>query len=1404
MDSPLSKKQKVRNLQDDGLSDEEESMDVTRASRSRTPRKLVLGSPEKRFAISQPVTSSSSNVPLLQPLKSELSSSRSRVYSQSPPRSPNRSPTRKLELIQLSPAKKSRLEAQLQELQRGDNSVKRLCIKSLVLRNFKSYAGTQIVGPFDSSFSAIVGPNGSGKSNVIDSLLFVFGFRANKMRQGRLSDLIHKSEAFPNLDFCQVDVHFQYVQDESDGRTTTKLDESELVISRKALKNNVSKYYINNKESTFTAVTQLLQKEGIDLDHKRFLILQGEVESIAQMKAKAEKEGDDGLLEYLESIIGTAKYKPLIEQTLIEMERLNEICQEKENRFEIVEREKSSLESGKDEALEFLEKERQLTILQNQLLQYKLWQNGTKLLNTKNKISSLNSKLDRERDIYAEYQKQIEKLETEIQAQNQKLKQDRDQENEKLLQKRDFDRDRIAAEENLKNLNQKKLRFEKSQETTRKSVEKTKARLSEMLADQGRYSEELLDYNSSLAEQKKKLDGLKLELRGKTSSISEKIQILEKELEPWNLQLQAKRSKIKLEETTVSVLKESHLKVRQGIIDTEEGIARTHEKATNFRKVVDSLILEKKQVNQQLTVGESECNSASLKIKEMRTVLNAHRQRSVDARSSLSNFENKNKVLAALLRLQKSGRIQGFHGRLGDLGTIDDKYDVAISTACPRLDDIVVDSVECGQQCIEYLRKNKLGYARFILLDKLRTHNALPVGAPRNVPRLFDLVKPNHERFKSAFYTVLRDTLVARDLTEANRVAYGKQRFRVVTLDGKLIDLSGAMTGGGNHKASGMMKSERHNTMGTFTAEEVQQIERELLERENNFQIASETLHEMETTLQKLKDREPDLELEISKRNMDIESLLMEIKSNEQKLENLRKEETSKASSNQELDEAESRIQHLKKECKGLEEEMKSKKTTIKQLQDEIMKIGGTDLQIQNSKVESMVQHIDIILNKQKRDKTAIKKAESDIKRLEKQEEELKKEVESNRSEIISTEEMLSQAGRQIEVTEQTLKNLADELEHSEDQLRSLEEQLELKSHENNDFQVLEVEINNQLEKLHDLQRQVERDDLSLHKQIDELKFRDVTSTLLKLDENVLPDEYKANNTTSDQEDNVIGGNCTPCKDSRTIEAYPPITDGASLLPTDGERSSCHGDNSMEIDTDAPASQFSTLSHEQLEGFDMQTIELEIGQLLDYIDNAKTDIEVLEEYAKSLANFRARKLDLNQAVSKREEISQSSENLKKKRLDEFMNGFNEISMTLKEMYQMITMGGNAELELVDSLDPFSEGVLFSVMPPKKSWRNISNLSGGEKTLSSLALVFALHRYRPTPLYVMDEIDAALDFRNVSIVANYIKERTRNAQFIVISLRNNMFELAKQLVGIYKNKNMTRSVALQNKDLIARD
>jgi len=170
-------------------------------------------------------------------------------------------------------------------------------------------------------------------------------------------------------------------------------------------------------------------------------------------------------------------------------------------------------------------------------------------------------------------------------------------------------------------------------------------------------------------------------------------------------------------------------------------------------------------------------------------------------------------------------------------------------------------------------------------------------------------------------------------------------------------------------------------------------------------------------------------------------------------------------------------------------------------------------------------------------------------------------------------------------------------------------------------------------------------------------------------------------------------------------------------------------------------------------------------------------------------------LELEKVTHLRNKKRKIVSKLECKRVEDFMAGFNTIKLKLKEMYQMITLGGDADLELVDNLNPFSEGVIFSVRPPSKSWKNISNLSGGEKTLSSLALVFALHYYKPTPFYVMDEIDAALDFRNVCIIANYIKDRTKNAQFVIISLRAEMFELADRLVGIYKVNDRSRTTTI---------
>jgi structural maintenance of chromosome 4 len=188
------------------------------------------------------------------------------------------------------------------------------------------------------------------------------------MRHSKISALIHNSTNHPNLPHCSVEVHFQDVQDKADGITVV-LPGSELVVSRKAFRNNSSRYTINGRESSFTEVTTLLKERGIDLDHKRFLILQGEVESIAQMKAKAETEHDDGLLEYLEDIIGTSAFKKAIEEAQTKLDTLNEECVEKTNRLKIVEKEMDGLQDQRDEILKHLSMENEIVHKRSSFLQ---------------------------------------------------------------------------------------------------------------------------------------------------------------------------------------------------------------------------------------------------------------------------------------------------------------------------------------------------------------------------------------------------------------------------------------------------------------------------------------------------------------------------------------------------------------------------------------------------------------------------------------------------------------------------------------------------------------------------------------------------------------------------------------------------------------------------------------------------------------------------------------------------------------------------------------------------------------------------------------------------------------------------------------------------------------------------
>ncbi|VDN16478.1 unnamed protein product, partial [Dibothriocephalus latus] len=163
----------------------------------------------------------------------------------------------------------------------------------------------------------------------------------------------------------------------------------------------------------------------------------------------------------------------------------------------------------------------------------------------------------------------------------------------------------------------------------------------------------------------------------------------------------------------------------------------------------------------------------------------------------------------------------------------------------------------------------------------------------------------------------------------------------------------------------------------------------------------------------------------------------------------------------------------------------------------------------------------------------------------------------------------------------------------------------------------------------------------------------------------------------------------------------------------------------------------------------MNINDAELKKLEAQIASMSPNMAAIQQYRNKVDLYLSRVAELDHVTDLRNEQLRQEAEAKGTRLSEFMAGFNVITTRLKEMYQLLTQGGDAELELIDSLDPFSEGIVFSVRPPKKTWKSIANLSGGEKTLSSLALVFALHHFKPTPLYLADRLVGIYKTHNIT-------------------------------------------------------
>lgn len=791
----------------------------------------------------------------------------------------------------------------------GDKEVKkdtRLIIEKIELENFKSYQGLKVIGPLYHKFNAVVGPNGSGKSNLMESLLFVFGKRAKKMRLKKLSELIHKSAEYPNIRFARVSVFFKSIKDNPDG-TFVEIPNTEFVLTREVNKSSVSKYFLNKAELSFEDLCPLLEAHGIDLKHNRFLILQGEVEQISMLAPKAKLNSKDpGLLEYLEDIVGTKRYVKLIDQLSVFTEEIVDVKANKEKLTKIARAELDKLEEIKNISIQYFKEEKEMyyiSYLCVQVERYKI----------SKEIQRLQAEIDSKSELKKVKENSIDQLKRDNQALLNSLKDKKkeqavlDEEEKNIKKKVDelelidqTKRDEIHSHEELI----------KKHEASRKNLMNS---LNELMEQNSKAQENYKKVEESLKEKQKIRDNLDAEIKkiehessDKTKALqAEKDKILNlidpqmKQIGNYKFEMQSNEQTYQLLYNTINstqvkydelTLKESS--IFEDINTREEKLKQIDDQLNREKDTLLQVNKDLKENIEKLSAVERELNVTTSKLKEAEN-------------ENKSNLQ-KSKLLSSIMNARQSGHLKGIIGRLGDLGSIDAKYDIAISTCCPQLESIVVENVENAEKAIQFLKQNNLGRSTFIILSEMQNFwNDIEksFSVPNNTERLFDLIKMNKKEYAPVFYYALRNTLVAGDLKVANEVGYGSYRHRVVTVNGELIEPTGSISGGGQPKR-GLMSNKRSNINDEISAEQLQELkllqeqakkkhedyskEKGLLERKqqqvyqeiNKFQVYKNGIDNEIAILQKG-------QLDVTKQKQSVENEMKKFKKEKEKLKDL-------------------------------------------------------------------------------------------------------------------------------------------------------------------------------------------------------------------------------------------------------------------------------------------------------------------------------------------------------------------------------------------------------------------------------------------------------------------------------------------------------------------------------------
>ncbi len=1177
-------------------------------------------------------------------------------------------------------------------------------LKRIETIGFKSFADKTVV-EFEQGVTAVVGPNGSGKSNISDAIRWVLGEQSAKsLRGGKMEDIIFAGTSTRKpLNFAEVTL----VLDNSCG--SLPIDYEEVSITRRVYRTGDSEYLINKQKVRLKDVVDLIMDTGIGHDSLS-IISQDKVKAIVEARVEDRRV-------IIEEAAGVLKYKMRkkeatrkLESTSDNLSRVQDIIFELEDQVE-------PLRKQSEQAEKYMVLKQECSDSEISVLAYD--------------IKTLNDQMERSKKERKDVE--FEHVSINVKIANDERRRDTLKQNQQAQERQleQLQADLVETSEWIQKL--------QGQRDVLKERHKNASSNKEELAEQQAQLESRLETSQvELKTAEEAMTKTKTSLETKQSQlqkVSEEYQHLEENLK---IQLDTTRDAYFEDVNRLASVKNQYIAINQQIKRTETTLERINEDEEKALLDRDALVQEQETFKAQYGKFETSLkekrdlyqqlykeHQQRLKQAEMETNRHRHLTHQLDKMNNRlqwledaqKDFSGFNEGVKKILKAREQGQVSGIEGAVAELVTVPKELELAMDVVLgPVMQQIVTTNDDSAKKAIDFLKKHHAGRATFLPLNVIKSR-LLPMDVQNRIQGNQDVVGVASQlvgydqRYRQIVENILGNIIVTKDLNVAKNLA--KQlnyRYRIVTLEGDVINAGGAMTGGAVKRQGSSLLRQKNEIEDC--QRQIQQLTDELEQSKVLQEEWAQTVKQSEKELQKVQlagERLKEKMSEVNQQKLAFEYREKSQNEREQLLRIERREHEAElkqlVEKNNQLAEdrlvLEQRIEEAKATIETLEEQLEQQEELKSQLLQQM-----TELKVDVAKLE-----------------TALHNECATFERLKGETEQVRTRLKELLDKIAESEQAL--LGNDDEVV-QLEANLAEKKEKREGIIEQIQDQ--------------RVTLTKVSQELETLEREVRESHKVQQKMAESLNQLDVSIGKVDVEMDIMIKKLE--------------------------EEYQMTFDHANEnYPLKG-------------------------SIEEIKSR-IRSIKGQIAAL------GEINVGAIQEYQRVKERYDFLTTQRDDLIEAKATLEETINEMDQEMTVKFKETFDLVREQYMEIFKKLFGGGSADLVLTDPHDLLHTGVEIIAQPPGTKLKTSNLLSGGQKALTSIALLFAILKVRTVPFCVLDEVEAALDEANVARYANYLKAFSNETQFIVITHRKGTMEKADVLYGVtMQERGVTKLVSVR--------